>query len=460
MKWWLKMKRSSIFLLCILAVATCAQAPVVTIDCAPGTVSSTTLPDGRIQIKCQPVATPVPAPSPPIGLIVAPDGKPSGAGTLSDPRDLQSAIAAASPMKSGNVYLRGGKYVGPFVSTLAAPVTVRAYPGEKPVLVCGGPDQNQPVLTVQGSQTIWRDFEVHCPTADRSKPIGPGVNALASGSKFINLMIHDCGGGFGFWTPAVDAEVYGCIIYHNGWQGADPDRGHGHGIYTQNETGKKLIGENIVFDQYGWGLHAYTEGGFIKGFDVWGNALFNNGSASREGSHANILVGGMKPAERVSIMENFTYHGGAQMLNIELPFGKAANLDLNLTGNYFIGGVTALGKNWATVNAQGNVIVGQLQVPAPLPVGWTVANNATVIKLDKVFVRPNKYEEGRANVIVYNGSRAASVAVDLSNTLKSGDKFELYEIHNLSKPLLSGSYSGIIQVPVQGEFGCFVVRRL
>lgn len=31
-----------------------------------------------------------------------------------------------------------------------------------------------------------------------------------------------------------NAELYGCVIYNNGWDIAGS--GHGHGIYTQNDT--------------------------------------------------------------------------------------------------------------------------------------------------------------------------------------------------------------------------------
>ncbi|MEZ5365665.1 MAG: hypothetical protein R2748_25885 [Bryobacterales bacterium] len=54
---------------------------------------------------------------------------------------------------------------------------------------------------------------------------------------------------------APDSEIYGNHIYYNGWKG--PNRTHGHGIYSQNNTGAKLLAENIVHDQFADGVHLY-----------------------------------------------------------------------------------------------------------------------------------------------------------------------------------------------------------
>ena len=70
----------------------------------------------------------------------------------------------------------------------------------------------------------------------------------------------------------------------------------------------------------------------------------------------------------------------------------------------------------------------------------------------KVFVRPNKYESGRATIVVYNWSAKATVSVDLGSVLHAGDQFELRNVQALfGPPLLSGTYRGdSIAIPMTG----------
>ena len=99
----------------------------------------------------------------------------------------------------------------------------------------------------------------------------------------------------------------------------------------------------------------------------------------------------------------------------------------------------------------------------------------------QIFIRPNKYEEGRANIIIYNWNRDASVAVDLSGVLKLGDKYQLIDVQDyFGKPVLTGNYDGkeiavpmrssattkpigsVEKVPLHTDatFAVFVVRRI
>ena len=97
-------------------------------------------------------------------------------------------------------------------------------------------------------------------------------------------------------------------------------------------------------------------------------------------------------------------------------------LDLTLTDNYFVG--TVHFAKWKSLTQKNNVII----------------TNAAVTK---VVVRPNAYESGRANVVVYNWGRQSSVSVNLSGVLRSGDK---YEIRNVlayyGTPVAKGTYGG------------------
>jgi hypothetical protein len=291
------------------------------------------------------------------------------------------------------------------------------------------------------------------------------------------MNVHDAGQGFSFWTPAVNSELYGNLIYYNGFD--LPDRGHGHGIYAQNDTGTKTIAENIIFDQYGWGIHIYTEGGSINNFNVDGNISFNNGSVSFSGYTNNILVGGLQVANNNNITNNYTYYtpaAGSGYNNIGYSAG-CSNTTIN--NNYFASGYFAISlPNCVPTQMTGNTFYG-------LTPGWisgAYSNNVITGTRPtgvKYFVRPNKYEPGRGNITIFNWASQSTVSVDLSPLgLSQGAPFEIRDAENFSgPPVASGTYTGApVLIPMVGllkqrpvgnvdtvpphtapEFGVFVV---
>jgi len=61
----------------------------------------------------------------------------------------------------------------------------------------------------------------------------------------------------------------------------------------------------------------------------------------------------------------------------------------------------------------------------------------------KVFVRPNLYEQGRANIVIYNWDRASSVMANLSQVgLSNGQSYEIRNALNyFGAPVFTGTYS-------------------
>ena len=170
--------------------------------------------------------------------------------------------------------------------------------------------------------------------------------------KLVNLVLHDLGSN-GFWAGAEGSEIYGCIIYHNGFDAAD--RGHGHGIYAQNATGTKTIAENIVFGGYSFGIHVYTEGGSIQGFDLVGNVLFNAGVVSSVSGHKDdCLIGGLQPADRILLRENLVWAIGGDTRSVQLGY-SVANGAVQLQDNYVIGALT-FAQPWSSITMTGNTL--------------------------------------------------------------------------------------------------------
>jgi hypothetical protein len=59
-------------------------------------------------------------------------------------------------------------------------------------------------------------------------------------------------------------------------------------------------------------------------------------------------------------------------------------------------------------------------------------------------VRPNQYEAGRANIVIYNWNLQSSVPVDLSASgIKVGDTYQIRDAENwYGGPVVSGVYNG------------------
>lgn len=426
-------------------------------------------------------------------FFVAPDGSGSGAGTETDPWDLATALAPHPSVQAGDtIWLRGGVYGNGTVleSRLqgepARPVILRQFRNERAVIDGG--------LAIYGGYTWYWGFEVTNSNPLREQnPQGINTYEGSRGVKLINLIVHDTAQGVGFWEGAVDAEINGCLLYHNGYQGSD--RGHGHGIYAQNREGIKTIQDNIIFNQFGAGIHVYgTERAAGTGFRILGNAVFNNGSLAAGVSNVdNILLAVGTPMADIVVDDNYTWHKptlnqGTSRLG--WVYG-VQNRDLTARNNYWIGGFSALECwRWDAITYRGNVSYAPRQFPVLLSLNtppersafswdrntyygapvfrWngtnlTFAQWRSEAKADAssthvagaprgqwTFVRKNSYEPGRAHVIVYNWDQAPAVSVDLSGVLPAGSAFEVRDAQNyFADPVYAGTFRGdAVQLPL------------
>jgi hypothetical protein len=251
----------------------------------------------------------------------SPSGSSSASGSIVSPWDLQTALSHPQSLQAGDtLFLRGGIYLGNYTSSLTGTpgnyIVVMVYPGERATLADNRQYASGATLQVNGAWAIYRNFEITNTTAIRtstsSSSFRPmGVQAQGPHCKFIHLIVHDTGHGFGFWKEAVDAEIYGCLIYNCGTSNSIGNYiTHGHGIYTQNDSGIKQISHNIIFNQFGFGLHLYPNPGHLRGFELTGNILFHNGILTDTSFRLNnILAETYAPFEatNIRIVRNFTY---------------------------------------------------------------------------------------------------------------------------------------------------------
>ena len=384
----------------------------------------------------------VTAPAVHAGYYAATNGSSSGDGSSGRPWNLATALSGGNgKVQPGDtVWLRGGTYVGQFRSTLtgtaAAPIVVRQYPGERAIIDGGGSTSD--TFVADGSYSVFWGFEMTnsdpvrcCSTSSFFR--ADMMVSHATHVKFINMIVHDGGPGYYTWSPYGDVEIYGAIIYNIGYDGSD--RGHGHGMYLKNDVGPLVVRDNILFNSYGYGIHAYTNtgDGLLNGIHLEGNVSFNSGTLSAQGTSGNIGNLGQPPANNMAMIDNMTFFspgiGGSNWL---LGSGDG----LTATGNYVVGGTGMSQGTWTNAIITGNTVITSGAKPTqPL-----------------VFVRPNAYEPGRANVIIYNWSRQAAVSVDLSSVLSVGRRYEVRNVQDLfGAPVASGTFGGgTLSFPMAG----------
>ncbi len=348
------------------------------------------------------------------GFYVSPSGSWQGDGSAENPWDLATALAQPMVVQPlDTLWLRGGTYLGSFTSELfgapGSPVVLRQYPGERAVI--------DGSLEVKGRDAWYWGFEVMNSNPDRMNPRPTGINVFGPDTKFINLIVHDAGNGIGFWSPATNSEIYGSIIYNNGWE--EPDRGHGHGIYTQNALPSvKLIEHNALGQNFGFSFHAYTEGGSIQGWDIRENVALGR-----------FLIGGLKPVDEANVEGN---HG----------FGRALELGYDTS--------VANGR----VTLQRNVEREATRVRGV----WSDYSETGTLDgdtLNAVFVYGNRYENDRALVVIYNVAGTPSVTVDLTDLpFTSGKDYRLLNIQNPLGASFDFTYTGgRVSVPMTGWTG-------
>ena len=385
-------------------------------------------------------------------FFVAPGGSSEGDGSWDNPWDLATALAQPAAVHPGDtIWLRGGTYSGTFKSwltgTAIAPVIVRQYPAER-ATIDGGNSNGAGILIVNGSYTWYWGFEIMSSDPDRvttkeNYDLGRGEGVengpnTSTGIKLINLVIHDVRQGVAAFAPWVESEIYGCLIYYNGWQ--DPHGGAGHAIYTQNESGTKRIIDNIVFSGFSHGLHAYTQRGRIDNLYVEGNTFFNNGVLAPSGGR-NLLIGGWSIASNPRVLGNFLYRKpGGPVSSFDM--GHRAGCSNAIVMNNFVADNTYFVNCDSGATITGNTFLGALS-------GISASNfpNNTYLSSrpssNQVFIRPNKYEAERANITVYNWELKRTVDVDLSCVLPIGSQYEIRNAQNFyAPPIGSGTYKG------------------
>lgn len=384
---------------------------------------------------------------------VTPRGTADGDGSLDKPLDITTALTATNRVKPGDtILLKGGTYTHPnrspgsygfevkLIGTPQKTIQVRAVQGER-VTIDGG------LLVAKPSTHLWvRDLEITAlepikesnltggAATDLKRPWGGLEIRAGTGCKYINLVIHNAMQGVGFWSEAVDSELYGCLIHDNGWQ--DKTRHHGHAIYTQNQNGLKTISNCILSARRArtdgsYTLHGYAEKGHVSNFLVEDNIAYGVGP---------FLIGGGQPNKDNRVRRNYLYD-----VSLMVGYGKRPNVNCEIRDNVVVNGELKVGNFEKVVN-EGNLVVAKSE-KRPTDA--------------KTVLLPNAYDPQRAHLAVYNWDRKKTVDVKVAPFLKPGDVYRLLDPKDFyGKPVFQGKCTGeTISVPTEGEFAAFVVLK-
>jgi hypothetical protein len=377
------------------------------------------------------------------------------------PHAFSGAAGVLTP--GDTVWLLGGDYTGTYQVTVAgasgAPIVFKQQPGQIANLKRDAQFTASTVTTLNvkpsAQWTEFRDFEIQPTTniASRTAPtfgykLPHPVWNQASNTKFVNLVLHDGGVAFlndldGAGTP-VNVLISGNIIYNNGWD--DTDRGHGHGLYLKNNstTSPLTIADNIIFNQFGYGIHIYTDAGAgdqLNNIDAKGNVSFNNGTLSSHGTSANLGYLGAVNGSDLLFERNMLYFSPSSVLG----FTPGRSLVYNNSG------LTATGSTRSR-----NYIVGgnPFSVGGSSGEGWTTALSDSTATTPwtgtKVIVRQTAGDPNRANVVIYHGGSGGNASVDLSSFLNTNDSYEVRNAQAFRTVVTSGTYSGPISLPLGG----------
>jgi hypothetical protein len=284
-------------------VATAAPTPTPTPTPTPPAIPTPTP---------TPTPTPMPTPTGP-AVYVAPNGSPTGDGSINKPWDLGTALSQQSNVRPGTtIYLRGGTYTGKFTSGLigtpSAPIVVRSYPREwatldgyvHTTLAVALPAQaGDPVTVVlsPNNGTFYRD----------GTTIRVGTeNIYLSGLQPDGVTWKNCARAYGGSVGGASAHSQGDLVFDiansfiiNGqytyyrdfelmnsatlrsWNTVDPPAGAYPviGIFVNPSTGIKLI--NLVIHDVSIGIFS---GSYAVDVESYGDIIYNVGVENSHGA--------------------------------------------------------------------------------------------------------------------------------------------------------------------------------
>lgn len=441
----------------------------------------------------------------------SPTGTPSNTGlSESSPWSLAFAFGGSSPLVPGDsLILLDGVYEGNYLLNTSGsaqkPIRILPQNEGKAIFDVGKNRTGESAITINGSN-VWL-IGLHLTSSStikredlgQSVPFEAGITVFGSGVKLINCWIYDiAGGGLQLWRPALDLEVYGCLVFNNGTQAST--RGTGHGMYIQHDEPDfpKIIRNNIVFQNASQGINSYTTNPPNGGVIFSENTAFNTGVIANYNpalfrAPHNFTIGSQNNVSfEMKVKSNVFYSDlqqgrleKNQVGNVTLGRTYAPNRGIYFTDNLIYGGqyqveiqplenlqfvrnsfynlhgkffqFLTLASSLPQTTWESNTYFNLIKDPNAFT-GFSFSEwksnsgfDQTSLELEsvpeqpRVAVRKNEYDPSRFYVTVINPAKRSSIEIDLEPFgIRNGTRYELIDLQNPFDPesRLEGTYLG------------------
>jgi hypothetical protein len=340
---------------------------------------------------------------------------------------LAGLLASASLANGDSVYVQTAVSTGVNITSYKT-VSIQPDSGYSPKI-----DGN---IRLFADGMVIRDMEIYDASFITRMTALPGAEDIVSedavragglGVKVINCVIHDSLEGIKVPEGYNSVELYGNLIYYNGWLG--PDRGHGHGIYSSAVN--LVLRNNVLYGGFSYNIHHYGFGdhGTLDNAVIEDNTSFYAGVLGTN-PNSNILTGGEdgnvchNPAWR----RNMTWHPVSSTIPNNVGYHAGAD-GVILEDNYFPDGID---KSTASVVTE----TGNQYTPDASG--------------KKVFVKQNAYQDTRVNITIYNWDVSNTVTVNLSGItgLASGDTVKVHNCQDYFVDIQTLVLNGSKQITV------------
>jgi uncharacterized protein YjdB len=275
---------------------------------------------------------------------VAPNGSDANSGTLLAPwRTIQKALNTLQPGQKA--FVRAGTYREALTldraGTASAPITIEAYPGERPVI--DGEHTRRPLVIESGGGY----FRIKGFILDRDCCTSGGhIDVYGHHIEIVDNEMRN-GRGKGVYTDEGSRFVHiiGNWIHHNVTSGGQQD----HGIYLQGTD--HFVANNVIHDHPdGFGIQIYDSGTRMI---VVSNTVTNNG-------HSGIVVGGSGGVSNVTIRNNILANNNSYGVQMD---SSCPTSNVVINNNVIFGNdAGAVEGGCSSVSASGNISANPLFV--------------------------------------------------------------------------------------------------